>query len=166
MMTRASSGRSNGSRKSARGRVSPESSLNATLRTALNTARKAQDKERVLVLGTILANLKNREIELRRPASDDEVVDVLRKGIKMRREAVEQYTAASRSDLAGMESSQIKVLEEFLPPAVDPGEIRAAVRQAIAGGAKDIGKVMAQVLPRYKGKADGKLINQLVREEL
>jgi len=140
--------------------------LTATLRTALNAARKAQDKERTLVLGTILANLKNREIELRRPASDDEVVDVLRKGIKMRREAVEQYTAASRPDLAGMESSQIKVLEGFLPPAADPEEIRAAVRQAIAGGAKDIGKVMAQVLPRYKGKADGKLINQIVREEL
>jgi uncharacterized protein YqeY len=146
--------------------VSPEFSLTATLRTALNASRKAQDKERTLVLGTILANLKNREIELRRPASDDEVVDVLRKGIKIRREAVEQYTAASRPELAGVESSQIKVLEEFLPPAVDPEEIRAAVRQAIAGGAKDIGKVMAQVLPRYKGKADGKLINQIVREEL
>jgi uncharacterized protein YqeY len=136
------------------------------LRTALNAARKAQDKERTLVLGTILANLKNREIELRRPASDDEVVDVLRKGIKMRREAVEQYTAAARPELVAMESSQIKVLEEFLPPAADPEEIRAAVRQAIAGGAKDIGKVMAQVLPRYKGKADGKVINQIVREEL
>ncbi len=146
--------------------MSSESSLTATLRTALNTARKAQDKERTLVLGTILANLKNREIELRRPASDDEVADVLRKGIKMRREAVEQYTAAARPELVAMEASQIKVLEEFLPPAVDPEEIRAAVRQAIAGGARDIGKVMAQVLPRYKGKADGKVINQIVREEL
>ena len=65
--------------------VSQESSLTATLRAALNTARKAQDKERTLVLGTILANLKNREIELRRPAGDDEVMDVLRKGIKIRR---------------------------------------------------------------------------------
>jgi uncharacterized protein len=146
--------------------VSPESSLTATLRTALNAARKAQDKERTLVLGTILANLKNREIELRRPASDAEVVDVLRKGIKIRQEAVEQYTAASRPELAGVEASQIKVLEEFLPPAADPAEIRAAVREAIAGGARDIGKVMAQVLPRYKGKADGKVINQIVREEL
>ena len=146
--------------------MSSESSLTATLRTALNTARKAQDKERTLVLGTILANLKNREIELRRPASDDEVADVLRKGIKMRREAVEQYTAAARPELVAMEASQIKVLEEFLPPAVDPEEIRAAVRQAIAAGARDIGKVMAQVLPRYKGKADGKVINQIVREEL
>ncbi len=144
--------------------MSPESSLTATLRAALNAARKAQDKERTLVLGTILANLKNREIDLRRPATDDEVVDVVRKGIKMRREAIEQYSA--RPDLAAIEASQIKVLEEFLPPAADPEEIRAAVRQAIAGGARDIGKVMGQVLPKYKGKADGKVINQIVREEL
>jgi uncharacterized protein YqeY len=146
--------------------VSPEPSLAATLRTALNAARKAQDKVRTLVLGTILANLKNREIELRRPTTDDEVVEVLRKGIKIRREAVEQYTAAARPELVAMESAQIKVLEEFLPAAVAPEEIRAAVRQAIEGGAKDIGKVMAQVLPKYKGRADGKLINQIVREEL
>src|SRR5215217_98645 len=104
--------------------VSPASDLASTLRAALNAARKAQDKERTLVLGTILANLKNREIELRRPASDDEVADVLRKGIKIRREAVEQYAAAGRQDLVDAESGQIKVLEQFLPPAVDPEEIR------------------------------------------
>jgi uncharacterized protein YqeY len=136
------------------------------LRAALNAGRKAQDKARTLVLGTILANLKNREIELRRPATDDEVADVLRKGIKIRREAIEQYTAAARQDLADMESAQIKVLEEFLPPAVDPEEIRTAVRSAIVGGARDIGKVMSQVMPQYKGRADGKLINQIAREEL
>jgi uncharacterized protein YqeY len=146
--------------------VSPESSLSANLRAALNAARKAQDKERTLVLGTILANLKNREIELRRPASDDEVADVLRKGIKIRREAVEQYAAAGRQDLVDAESGQIKVLEQFLPPAVDPEEIRAAVRSAIAEGAREIGRVMSQVMPKYKGRADGKLINQIVREEL
>ena len=146
--------------------VSPEHNLSTNLRAALNAARKAQDKGRTLVLGTILANLKNREIELRRPASDDEVTEVLRKGIKIRREAIEQYTAAGRPDLAENESAQIAVLEQFLPPAVDPDEIRTAVRSAIAGGAQDIGKVMAQVLPKYKGRADGKLINQIVREEL
>jgi uncharacterized protein YqeY len=146
--------------------VSPEPSLSANLRAALNAARKAQNKERTLVLGTILANLKNREIELRRPASDEEVAEVLRKGIKTRREAVEQYTAAGRQDLADVETAQIKVLDEFLPPAVDPEEIRAAVRTAIAGGAQDMGKVMSQVMPKYKGRADGKLINQIVREEL
>ncbi len=136
------------------------------MRAALNAARKAQDKDRTLVLGTILANLKNREIELRRPATNDEIADVLRKGIKIRREAVEQYTTASRADLAEAEAAQIRVLEEFLPPAVDPEEIRAAVRSAISAGARDIGKVMSQVLPKYKGRADGKLINQIAREEL
>ena len=132
----------------------------------MNAARRAQDKNRTLVLGTILANLKNREIELRRPVTDDDVIDVLRKGIKTRRESVEQYTAGNRPELAEVEQSQIKVLEEFLPPAVDPEEIRTAVRTAIAGGAKDLGKVMGQVLPRFKGRADGKVINQIVREEL
>ncbi len=146
--------------------VSPEPKLALTLRAALNAARKAQDKERTLVLGTIIANLKNREIELRRPATDDEVADVLRKGIKIRREAVEQYTSAARQDLATVETAQIKVLEEFLPAAADPAEIRAAIRSAIAGGASDLGKVMSQVMPQYKGRADGKLINQIAREEL
>jgi uncharacterized protein YqeY len=136
------------------------------LRAAMNAARKAQDKDRTLVLGTILANLKNREIDLRRPATDEEVVEVLRKGIKIRREAIEQYQSASRTDLADVEQAQIAVLEEFLPPAVDPEEIRAAVREVIAGGAKELGKVMGQIVPRYKGRADGKLINQIVREEL
>ena len=132
----------------------------------MNAARKAQDKDRTLVLGTILASLKNRQIELRRPVTDDETVEVLRKGIKTRRESVEQYEAAGRADLVANETGQIRVLEEFLPPAADPAEIRAAVRAAIAGGATDIGKVMAQVLPRFKGKADGKVINGIVREEL
>jgi uncharacterized protein len=136
------------------------------LRAAMNAARKAQDKDRTLVLGTILANLKNREIDLRRPATDEEVVEVLRKGIKIRREAIEQYQAGGRTDLADAEQAQITVLEDFLPPAVDPEEIRAAVREVIAGGAKELGKVMGQIVPRYKGRADGKLINQIVREEL
>ena len=136
------------------------------MRAALNTARKAQDRDRTLVLGTILANLKNRELELRRIPTDDDVIEVLHKGIKTRLESVEQYTAANRPELAEVERSQIKVLEEFLPPAVDPEEIRGAVRAAIAGGAKDVGKVMGQVLPKFKGRADGKVVNQIVREEL
>ncbi len=147
-------------------RVSPAPDLGETLRAALTAARKAQDKPRTLVLSTILANLKNREIELKRPLTGDDVVEVLRKGIKTRRESVEQYTTANRPDLAEAERYQIGVLEEFLPPAVDPEEIRSAVRAAIAGGAKDIGKVMGQVLPQFKGRADGKDVNRIVREEL
>jgi uncharacterized protein YqeY len=146
--------------------VSPEGSLAEAIRAAMNAARKAQDKDRTLVLGTILANLKNREIELGRLPGDDEVVEVVRKGIKLRREAAEQYAKASRPELAKVEESQIRVLEEFLPPAVDPAEIRAAVREVIAGGTRELGKVMGQVLPRFKGRVEGKVVNQIVREEL
>jgi hypothetical protein len=142
------------------------SPLAESLQTAMNAARKAQDRERTLVLGTIIANLKNRRIELRREPTDDEVVEVIRKGIKLRREATEQFEKAGRPELAKVELGQIAVLEEFLPPAVDPEEIREAVRAAIAGGAKDIGKVMGQVLPRFKGRTEGKVINDIVREEL
>jgi uncharacterized protein YqeY len=142
------------------------SPLADSLQAAMNTARKAQDKDRTLVLGTIIANLKNRRIELRREPSDDEVVEVIRKGIKLRREAAEQFDKASRPELAAIELAQIAVLSEFLPPAVDPDEIRQAVRAAIAGGAKEVGKVMAQVLPKFKGRTEGKVINDIVREEL
>jgi uncharacterized protein YqeY len=132
----------------------------------MDLARKAQDKLRALVLGTTIAALKNREIELRREPTDDEALEIVRKGIKTRRESVEQYTSAKRPDLAEKETAEIAILEEFLPPAVDPEEIRRAVREAIAGGAKDIGKVMAQVLPKFKGRADGRQVNQIAREEL
>ena len=98
--------------------------------------------------------------------TDEEIAEVLRKGIKTRRESAEQFEAAKRADLVAVELAQIRVLEEFLPASADPAEIRAAVRTAIDGGAKDIGKVMGQVLPKFKGRADGKVINEIVREEL
>jgi len=93
-------------------------------------------------------------------------VEVLRRGIKRRREAAEQYAAAGRRGLADRELAEAKALEEFLPAAVDPEEIRQAVRDAIAAGAKDLGKLMGQVMPKFKGRADGKLVNQIAREEL
>jgi uncharacterized protein YqeY len=141
-------------------------SLPERLRAAMNEARKHRDQARTLLLSTILADLKNREFELQHPPTDDEAADVLRRGIKRRREAAEQYAAAGRRDRADLEVAEVKVLEEFLPAAVDPAEIRAAVREAIAGGARDVGKVMGQVMPKFKGRADGKVVNQIVREEL
>jgi uncharacterized protein len=136
------------------------------LRAAMNEARKLRDQPRTLLLSTILADLKNREFELQHAASDDETAEVLRRGIKRRREAAEQYAAAGRADRAGVELQEVKALEAFLPAAVAPEEIRRAVRDAIAAGATDIGKVMGQVMPKFKGRADGKLVNQIVREEL
>ena len=134
----------------------------------MNEARKQRDQARTLLLSTILADLKNREFELQHPPppSDDETAEVLRRGINRRREAAEQYAAARRQDLADRELAEVKMLEEFLPAAVPPDEIRAAVRAAIAGGARDLGQVMGKVMPHYKGRADGKLINQIAREEL
>jgi len=136
------------------------------LRAAMNEARKSRNSARTLLLSTILADLKNHEITLGHEPSDDESAEVLRRGVKRRRESVEQYLKGNRRDLADKESAEIAMLEEFLPAAVPPEEIRAAVRAAIAGGAKDLGKVMGAVMPQFKGKADGKVINQIVREEL
>jgi uncharacterized protein len=141
-------------------------SLPERLRAAMNEARKHRDQPRTLLLSTILADLKNREFELQHPASDEETIEVLRRGIKRRREAAEQYTAVGRADRAAAELNEVTLLEAFLPPAVDPEEIRRAVREAIAAGATDIGKVMGQVMPKFKGRADGKVVNQIVREEL
>ena len=132
----------------------------------LNTARKAQDKALTLVLGTVLADVKNRRIELRRDPSDDEVVDVLRKAIKRRRESVEMFLSAGREDLVAKERGEVEMLERYLPPQVDAEEIRAAVRAAIDGGAASVGAVMGKVLPQFKGRAEGGAINAIVREEL
>ncbi len=142
------------------------SDLLERVQAAMTASRKAQAKDRTLVLGTVLANLKNREIELKRPLTDEDVVDGLRRAVKTRRESVEHYEKAGRLDLSAVEQGEIKVLEEYLPADVDPEEIRAAVRMAIAGGAAEIGKVMGQVMPAFRGRADGKVINQIVREEL
>jgi len=132
----------------------------------LNAARKAQDKPLTLVLGTILADVKNRKIELRRDPTDEDVFDVLRKGIKRRRESLEMYQAASRDDLAAKERAEVDVLERYLPPQVSEDELRTAVRAAIAGGAANIGAVMGKVMPQFKGRAEGGAINAIAREEL
>ena len=142
------------------------SSLLARLQQDLNTARKAGDKAAVTVLGTTIADVKNREIELRRDAVDDEVVEVLRKSIKRRREAIDLYVSAKRDDLAGTERAEMTTLERYLPAQVADEEIRAAVIGAIEGGAANIGAVMGRVVPQFKGRAEGSTINRIAREEL
>ena len=140
--------------------------LHARLQDDLNAARKAQDKPSVLLLGTVLADVKNRRIELRRDLTDEEVVEVLRKGVKRRRESVEMYLAAQREDLVARERAEVDALERYLPPAVADDELRAAVRSAIAAGASSIGAVMGKVMPQFKGRAEGSQINAIAREEL
>ncbi len=142
------------------------SELIARLQTDLNASRKAQDKAGTLLLGTILADIKNRRIELMRDLTDDDARDVLRKGIKRRREAIEMYDKAARTDLASRERDEVRRLESYLPANVGDDEIRAAVRAAIASGATTIGALMGKVMPQFKGRADGTAINRIAREEL
>src|SRR5262245_10929301 len=141
-------------------------SLGERLRAALNEARKSRDQARTLLFSTLLADFKNRELELQHPLTDPEAIEVVRRGIKKRREAAEQFTAVGRADRAATEQAEVAALESFLPAQVPPEEIRVAVRTAIAEGASDVGKVMGRVMPTFKGRADGKLINQIAREEL
>jgi len=140
--------------------------LTVRLQGDLAAARKRQDKAITLLLGTVLSDIKNRRIELKRDPSDDEVIEVLRRGIRQRRESVEMYEKAQRNDLADKEKSEISALEVYLPAQVNPQELRDAVRAAIAGGAASIGAVMAAVMPRFKGRAEGGTINAIAREEL
>lgn len=142
------------------------SSLVARIQAELNVARKAQDKPALLLLGTLLSDFRNREIELRRDLTDDDAVEVVRRGIKKRRESIEMYTAGGRGDLAAQEAAEVAMLERYLPARVDPAEIRAAVRAAIAAGAANIGAVMGRVMPAFKGRAEGGEISEIAREEL
>ena len=142
------------------------SDLATRLQSDLNASRKAQDKTLTLLLGTIVSDVKNRKIELRRELTDDEVVDVIRKGIKRRRESIEAYDKGGRAELAGKERAEVAILEKYLPAQVSDDELRAAVRTAVAGGATTIGAVMGKVMPQFKGRADGTQINAIAREEL
>lgn len=142
------------------------SELLARLQGDLNSARKSQDKAGTLLLSTVLSEVKNKKIELRREPADADVIDVLRKSIKRRRESVEMYTKGARKDLADKEMAEATALEKYLPAQVSDDELRAAVRAAIAGGATKIGAVMGKVLPQFKGRAEGGTINAIAREEL
>jgi len=140
--------------------------LTERLQADLNAARKGGDKARTLLLGTILADVKNREIELRRDLTDDDVIEVLRRGIKKRRESIEMYGKGGRTDLANKERVEVDALATYLPAAVSDDELRAAVRAAIAGGARNIGAVMDKVMPQFKGRAEGGIISAIAKEEL
>ena len=140
--------------------------LTERLQADLNAARKGGDKARTLLLGTILADVKNREIELRRDLTDDDVIEVLRRGIKKRRESIEMYGKGGRTDLANKERIEVDTLATYLPAAVSDDELRAAVRAAIAGGARNIGAVMGKVMPQFKGRAEGGIISAIAKEEL
>jgi uncharacterized protein YqeY len=140
--------------------------LGDRLQADLNAARKAQDRSGVLLLGTILSDVKNKRIELRSDPTDDDVLDVLRKGIKRRRESVEMYDKGNRKDLADKERWEVAALEKYLPAQASEADIRSAVRAAIGAGATSMGPLMGRVNPQFKGKAEGSLISRVAKEEL
>ena len=142
------------------------SDLTTRLQGDLNSARKAQDKPLTLLLSTILSDVRNREIEAARALTDEDVVEVFRRGIKRRRESVEMYEKGGREELAAKERQEVEVLERYLPARPSDDEIRGAVRAAIGAGAANVGAVMGKVMPQFKGRVDGSAINAIAREEL
>ena len=137
----------------------------------ITAAMKAKDAPRLSTLRMMKAAMMNKGIEKGRDLEDAEVLQVVSSLVKQRRDSVEQFSRAGRTDLAEKETAEIAVLEESLPPAATAEEIDAAVTAAVtetgAASPKDVGTVMKAVMPRLAGKnADGRAINESVRRKL
>ncbi len=144
--------------------------LIARIETELKDAMKERDAERRDALRLILNALRAAEKELQRPLHEDEELQVLQRERKRRLEAIEAYRAAEREEQAEKEEDELDVLEEFMPEPLSEEELEVIVDDAIAeNGAtslRDLGRVMADVMPQIAGRADGSAVSQLVREKL
>jgi uncharacterized protein len=133
-------------------------------------ALKSGAKEKLSTLRMLNAALKNKQIDKRRSLTDEEVVETVRSLIKQRRDSVEQFAKGGRQDLVDKETAEIGVLELYLPQQLSREELEAMVRVAVtrteAQGAKDMGKVMKALIPLVGGRADGKLLSELVKNAL
>ncbi|HKP19860.1 MAG TPA: GatB/YqeY domain-containing protein [Gaiellaceae bacterium] len=145
-------------------------SLIKRLENELTDAMKERDKARRDALRLILASLRSAEKELQRPLHDDEELQVLQRERKRRLESAEAFRAAGREEQAAAEEAELAVLEEFMPEPLSDDELERIVDNAIAEvGAtsmRDLGRVMADVMPQIAGRADGSAVSQLVREKL
>jgi uncharacterized protein len=145
-------------------------SLIARLEDDLKQAMVARDGERRDALRLILASLRSAEKELQRPLHDDEELQVFQRERKRRVEAAEAYRAAERVEQAEGEERELAILEEFMPAQLSEDELEEIIDDAIAEvGAtslRDLGRVMADVMPQVSGRADGSVVSQLVREKL
>ena len=146
------------------------SSLMDKITEDLKKAMKAREGERVATLRMVIAALKNEKIALRRDLTDDDVVRVLKKGIKSRKEAIDLYRQGERNDLAEKEEREIKILEEYLPEQMTPEEIEKAAAELIKElgieTQKQLGLFMKEFMNRYKGRVDGKLVQQAAKKLL
>lgn len=140
------------------------------IESAMRDAMRARDERRTLTLRSAMAAAHNRKIELGRDLTDEEVVDVLGKGVKTRRESIEIYRAAGREDRAEPEEAEVVILTEFLPAQLSADEIEALARAAIAEvGATspaEMGRVMGKLSAETRGRADGRMVSEIVRRLL
>ena len=136
----------------------------------LKRSMKAKDGNRVSVLRFLLSSIQNREIEKKDALDDDEVLSEISSSAKRRRESIEAFKEGDRADLVEKEEAELAVLQEYLPEQLSPDEIRGVVEEVVkavgAESASDLGKVMKELMPRLRGRADGKLVNEIVRQVL
>ena len=145
-------------------------SLEERLIAEMKEAMKSNDKVRLSTIRMVRSSVKYKEIELRKPLDDETIQRVIQGMVRKGEESVEQFKSGGRMDLVEKESQEIEILKSYLPQSLTQEEVIEIIDQAIqetqATSLKDIGKVMKSVMPKLQGKADGKLINQLVKERL
>ena len=146
-------------------------SLTAQLTTTIAEAMKARDQARLQPLRMLKAALMNREVERRMPLTEAEDLQVVASLVKQRKDSIDQFAKAGRRDLVDKETAELAIVESYLPPAIDAGDLERIVSEVIAEtGAtspKDMGKVMKGVMARLSGApVDGKAVNELVRKSL
>jgi uncharacterized protein YqeY len=145
-------------------------SLEERLVEEMKQAMKSNDKLKLSTVRMIRSALKNKEIDLRRKLEDEDIVKVIQALVRKGEESVEQFQTGGRMDLVEKEKKEIEIMKSFLPQPLSQEEICRIIDQSIqetqASSMKDLGKVMKSVMPKIGGKADGKLINQLVKERL
>jgi len=136
----------------------------------MKQAMKSNEKLKLSTIRMVRSALKNKEIELRKKLEDEDIVKVIQAMLRKGEESVEQFQTGGRMDLVEKEKSEIEIMKSFLPQPLSQEEILKIIDQSIqetqASSLKDLGKVMKSVIPKMGGKADGKLINQLVKEKL
>lgn len=144
--------------------------LKARIAEDTRTAMKAGEKIKVSTLRLTSSAITYGEKDKRRELNEEETMEVIVREVKKRREAIDEYSKAGREDLAGKEREEAAILDAYLPEQMSEAEITAAVKIAIedtgALGPGDLGKVMGVVIPKTKGRADGKRVNEIVREIL
>jgi uncharacterized protein YqeY len=140
--------------------------LTEQIRADLTESMKARTAERTSTLRMLQAALKNEQIHLGHELSDEEALSIIRKSVKQRLDSIEQYTKGNRPELAAKEAAEIEVLETYMPPELSDADLESGLRDIIkstgAQSKKDLGKVMKEATAKYKGRADGKKIQEIV----